>query len=1053
MQVVTMDDTAALFDGQVTMNDVNGVGYNIGVGYRWMNFPPYAMDSGRVDGVALWADGTHTEAGNFFPQIGLSYESLGEMWDMRSNLYVPVGKQDQVGAFKQTGEIGFQGNSIAQLTQAIVDSSYTVGEIEFARRLGSDRDAWAFAGPYFVANNDRDSAGGRVGVRGYAYPDLLLQFAVTQDDVFKTNATFQMQWFVGRTRTNFQPTCGVADRLREPFMRNDYVALSKSTRTGGIPLTNPDGTALRIVHFDSDAAAGGNGTIEKPYNELDLANNGGSQNGDILFAHSTSIFDTNLILKDDQRFLGEGNNRTFTVATQQEGTITIPESSPGARALARPMIVTAMGDAVTLADNNEISNFDFDGQGSLARAIAKPAAGAGNPNISHLTIANTVGNGIDFAPLTTAENVVRGNVTIDDVTLTNVGGNGININSYTPTDVTASGVTLQETIAISNIANTGGTGVGINIENTHTGSGHTTTLTNYTYDGLTTSAGALRLNNFDGSFSATTGLLSNGSTTGNGVQILGDSDGTINFASSFVLKSLDGTAVDINGDVAGVDSLSSAITFGGPITNDTGRSVSVQNVATGANIDFNGAITDTGEGILASSNSGGQITFLGDVTMMVDTPGGTAVNLLDNTGANIDFAGKLAITNTGNANGFVATGGGTLSLPGTTNTISTETGQALKITGMTILANTGVNFADINRTGAGAATNAIQLETNTGGPITIGATTDLVGEAGTIEGGTADAISIKDSANVSITGLRINNGANVVSGVRVEKSNTTAMTTNLSDLEINGGEIGIETVGGGTGAVTMTINDTNINGSTATTAGMKFDNLDTGTVQVNNAIIDGKNLADDGVLIDGSNASITFDAATRIRDNTANDFEVNAGAGTISFAGGIENNNSGDTSGHSVNIHNVTGGTVTLTSAATVEDTNEGIRIADNTGGTFNISSTNTLTTGANDAVTVTNNTGADYQPQRIDHQHDERSRSRRNRRRYAQRAWPNQHDYHDHRHRLGHRRCRHRLLGRVVPKRDRQRRHERHHHAELDRHRRRDDRQHEPALRIPAVR
>ena len=80
-------------------------------------------------------------------------------------------------------------------------------------------------------------------------------------------------------------------------------------------------------------------------------------------------------------------------------------------------------------------------------------------------------------------------------------------------------------------------------------------------------------------------------------------------------------------------------------------------------------------------------------------------------------------------------GGGTLSLPGTTNTISTETGQALKITGMTILANTGVNFADVNRTAAGATTNAIQLETNTGGPITVGATTDLAGDAGTIEGG------------------------------------------------------------------------------------------------------------------------------------------------------------------------------------------------------------------------------------------------------------------------------------------------------------------------------
>ena len=91
MQVISMDDSAAIFDGQVTMNDIDGVGFNLGAGYRWMNFPPYSMDTGRVDGIALFADGTHTDAGNFFPQIGVTYESLGEAWDVRGNLYVPLG--------------------------------------------------------------------------------------------------------------------------------------------------------------------------------------------------------------------------------------------------------------------------------------------------------------------------------------------------------------------------------------------------------------------------------------------------------------------------------------------------------------------------------------------------------------------------------------------------------------------------------------------------------------------------------------------------------------------------------------------------------------------------------------------------------------------------------------------------------------------------------------------------------------------------------------------------------------------------------------------------
>src|SRR5262245_45071592 len=198
MQVLAFDDATTFFDGQVTMNDEDGVGFNLGVGYRWMTYPGYSLD-GRMEGVSLWVDGTHTHAGNFFPQIGLSYESLGEMWDFRANGYIPVGDDEQVGQFSPTDQIGFQGFSLAQVTVATADQSFFAADLEIARRLGPERDAWGFAGPYFVANDHEDSAGARVGVRGYAYPDLAVQFAVSHDDVFDTNATFAVVWFVGRT--------------------------------------------------------------------------------------------------------------------------------------------------------------------------------------------------------------------------------------------------------------------------------------------------------------------------------------------------------------------------------------------------------------------------------------------------------------------------------------------------------------------------------------------------------------------------------------------------------------------------------------------------------------------------------------------------------------------------------------------------------------------------------------------------------------------------------------------------------------------------------------
>ncbi len=310
-----------------------------------------------------------------------------------------------------------------------------------------------------------------------------------------------------------------------------------------------------------------------------------ARTGTSYLAHSTSTFNTNIILKDDQKLLGEGNGLALTVNTLQKGTITIPESSPGARALARPIInIPSNTDAVTLANRNEIANFDMNGNNNVGlAAIAAPATGAGNPNIHDLAIMNTGGDAIFFKPDSfidtndtngngnTTETIVPGNVTINKVTLTNVGGNGINIDSTSPVDVTLPNVNLQELIAISNVTSTGGTGAGIAIANTHTGPNHVTTLTNYTYDGGTTSASGLRLTNFDGTLNASNSMLTGGATTGTGIQVLGDTDGIVNIASTVTMTNIAGTDIDVNGDVAGVDSLNGQLNFGNAINNTAGR--------------------------------------------------------------------------------------------------------------------------------------------------------------------------------------------------------------------------------------------------------------------------------------------------------------------------------------------------------------------------------------------------------------------------------------------------------------------------------------------------
>ena len=85
MQVVTMDDRGRLLRRP---SDAQRQEWRRLQSRRRLSLVEFSvvLDGHRPRGRRrLWADGTHTEAGNFFPQIGLSYESLGEMWDLRSN--------------------------------------------------------------------------------------------------------------------------------------------------------------------------------------------------------------------------------------------------------------------------------------------------------------------------------------------------------------------------------------------------------------------------------------------------------------------------------------------------------------------------------------------------------------------------------------------------------------------------------------------------------------------------------------------------------------------------------------------------------------------------------------------------------------------------------------------------------------------------------------------------------------------------------------------------------------------------------------------------------
>ena len=248
--------------------------------------------------------------------------------------------------------------------------------------------------------------------------------------------------------------------------------------------------------------------------------------------------------------------------------------------------------------------------------------------------------------------------------------------------------TVADDITLANIEVTNGSGFGISLANIATTS--TVTLDEYTYDGGVAAAGGIELDNFDGTFTGTDSTLTNGTLAG--VAVTGDSDGTITFQDTVEFNSIDGTAFDVNG-------FTGTLSVNSDITNDTGRSISVQTVSDSTTtVTFNGDVTDTGQGLLVANNSDGTILFSGDLTMNTGANPAAITLMNNNNAADINFGGELDIDTT-SGTGFLATGGGTLTVSNTGNSITSTTGQFAQIVGMTI-SDLGVNFADINRTAA-----------------------------------------------------------------------------------------------------------------------------------------------------------------------------------------------------------------------------------------------------------------------------------------------------------------------------------------------------------------
>jgi hypothetical protein len=951
-----LSDAIGFLDGQFRIDNDSRGGGNFGGGFRWFD-DSILTGQPRILGVSGWYDGQETFINKYFNQMGVSFESLGESIDLRLNANIPLEGRKLANSATMSNELNYIGNSLATATFTPTNVSLRVVDFEVAARV-FDLNLWAFGGGYEMDGDGTSALGRKGGVRGYVTNDLVLSVGVTDDDIFGTNTVVQAIWTPGRTGAG--PTWwshNLADRMREQVYRNQYIAIRNTVTEGAVALTNANGSALRIVHVDSGAAAGGDGTAEHPLNAL-TSINGNSQTGDVILVHANSSFaDQTAVLQDQQRLLGEGGNITHTVSTQQMGAVTLPETFAGALSAARPIIdnsgsaINGVTLAATTVDQStfsamEVSNFTMIGGTS---GIASGANGSGAVNINNVSISDTTGVGISLAALTEdlATDRLRFQPTINTVTFSGNDGGDILLNSNP--NAAADNFTTNESINVSNVTSTGTSGVSVDLQNTR----RTATLSNITYDGGASGVGGLRVQN--GLAAANVIMNGTNSFTGGTTGTPDTAGYAINLASTKSTQTVTGTTItNTGGDSVIVNGSSASMTFTGHIDKTagaaTGSAVSVLGGHTGT-LTFNeltangGVVNQTvGDGV-QFNNADGAYTFNDTVTLNggdagIDVTNGSAGTftfsdgqITNPTGVAVNVTGSSAIltlsgaitSNNADAVNLATNTGGSVTINSTIAstegiTVNANTGGSYRFAGQVTLTGSGNGVEITNNTAGSTQFDNIDI-TKTGAGTGFVATSAAAGHTVTVLAGTGNVISTQTGV-----ALNLNNIAAGTSGINFQSVSSTGAVNGITINNVTGGLVNIGNSGAAAGA----------SGTIANSTGAG--------VVINNAT----NVALNGLTVD--NTAAGFDGISVTHTNTTQSEERIRNA-TISNAGGAGIDYNRSASG--LSRFTLTGSTISTT-------TDEGVVMNASGSNTVDITAMgNTITNTSGDSGLALNTTGA----------------------------------------------------------------------------------------------
>ncbi|MCA9057919.1 MAG: inverse autotransporter beta domain-containing protein, partial [Planctomycetaceae bacterium] len=693
MPHINMGNGMLFGDSRLAFANQDGMVYTFGGGYRHF-IPEYDV----VAGANGYFDNDNM-TGATFRQWSVGAELLAHRWEARGNIYHTMGDTSElVGRRIDQTSAAFVGNNITFTRIDTFAEALQGFDAELGLLLPGDLaerfDVRAFGGGYYYkGENISQFAGWSSRLQADIAQWLELGLKVTDDQIYNTTVSFTATVHFGGFQSQEHVRRSAIQRFREPVRRSLNVAATTSdTLIPGQTAINPaTNLPYNIVHVNSNDAIGPFlGTVEDPFNSLST---GLASGADVVFVHAGSQFnalpDNIVVLNPDQQLLGEGRITTTSssrivsniIQVSQVGDLTLPSSptflASGLTA-SRPIISGTAGNAVTLADNSQLSGFILD----TPTGIGVFSNGASGSIINDTLISNAGGAGIllqNTVGTTTITNTIIDSA-VGPAFHVDGGAGQISMTSTSTLEDPAYGAIFnssQEAILIENMAGGSITMVGTTVDDTG-GAGvliqnnaGSATLDNLNLVGSTSTG--ISILNSSGTYTFRNSLRTNTSidgATNQGILIDGlGATGRVTF-QDVVIDNRNAEGIDIR-NLAGTVQFSGNVTTTAP-AGGLGAAIGVSNsLATGA-VTFSDVVSLTGSnenGVLFSGNAAGSsVTFAN--SLIVNSPttegilitadassaafrSGVAINQrtaqgisIQNSTGNYGFIGNTTIANT-----------------------------------------------------------------------------------------------------------------------------------------------------------------------------------------------------------------------------------------------------------------------------------------------------------------------------------------------------------------------------------------------------------------------